>query len=225
MSLFDDRLNAALIRLYEVFAPYQNLSQAFAQCSWLTEQARSVLKTKPVRMLSTDDLADYLSHTDFCGTEADFRHFLPRLAELLFSGALPLPPQFYILNLDLPLGEERAVIDAVVDAFWEKFLRTSPFRFGPDELLCSFALIYSDLSPFLTVWDKTESLDALRHLAALSEDATYCSDWVHRPEQMNQLVRWLQTPQTIGRLEAAASVYGDDLSDAAQRLRHWKALK
>src|SRR5436190_15262175 len=175
----DQNLASAIRTLYEVFGVYRMLSSEFGACRWLTEAQISVLKRKPSVDLSVDELKGYAEHSSYCGNVNDLKHFLPRLVELFSHYSLVIPPEIFLNTLPYSTfsSAETAAIDFVLESMWKGLINIFPTEFHPDEFLCGLAQIYSDLTPFLEAWEKTNSAEALRQLAVFSKEATYCDSW------------------------------------------------
>jgi hypothetical protein len=202
-------LQKAIDELYTIFAPYTALSSRFGACNWLTEAAVSALKQKPLKELTASDLSDYANHPWYCGEENDFKHFLPRLAELFIAGKLDVTAEMFFLILPYKAWSERErnVVDSFLKKSWLALLGSYPFPFEPDEFLCGLAQIESDLSPFLDLWDENETLPSSRQLCLFIHHATYSGSWDYARNQKEQVIDWLLNPRIAERLKRASGAY------------------
>jgi hypothetical protein len=223
-----ENLQTTIDNLYTVFAPYRSLSSRFGDCDWLPESAVTVLRRKSLRELIPSDLDVYVNHLWMCGDENDFMHFLPRLAELFIAGELVITAEMFFPNLryDKWAENERKAVDTFLRESWLALLGAFPFPFEPDEFLCGLAQVMTDLTPLLVVWDQQETLSSLRQLCLFIQHATYCSEWGQHPRQKQQVIDWLFRPQTMERLNQAASAYQNqpfyvEFLEAAETLAHW----
>ena len=222
-------LPKAIDDLYAVFASYRILSSRFGACDWLPEATVTAMKSKPLRTLTDSDLREYANNPWYCGNENDYKHFLPRLAELFIAGKLAVTAEMFFLNLQhrtWPEREQRAV-DAFVMKSWQALLNSFPFPFEPDEFLGGLAQLMPDLSPLLDAWDRNETLPSLRQLCLFIHHATYSGSWDNARSQKDQVIDWLLNPQIMERLKRAWSEYfGQPVSleffEAVNILMQWK---
>jgi hypothetical protein len=222
-------LAQVIASLYRSFASY-SLSANFGDGAWLSAEAIQAIRVKPLRELKAIDLDIYANHATSCGNWDDFKYLLPRILELFSAGSLDIIPEMLFLNLadDGWTGVEHEIIDSYLLALWNVLINSFPFFLGPDEYLCSLALIYPDLSLFLNFWDSNHTLPSLRQLAQFATEASYCPSWQTRPIQLKQVTAWLLRPELIQTLEDAVEQYGsdafvDEFLAASEAIQTWKA--
>jgi hypothetical protein len=148
------------------------------------------------------------------GDAADFKHFLPRLLELIareLQGGEALGFDEEILGLKIALAEyatwppaERAAVERFFMAAWRVTLATFPSMPAPQTLLCTVAQFASadDLAPYLVTWRQTLTRPALFHLVE-AVFSGYRDVWWPRAARARFEAR-LQDEDTITMLGLAA---------------------
>jgi hypothetical protein len=206
-------LNSAIERLYEVFGKYSALVRPSYCTHCVTEAEDVVLRTKPLRELSADELRRYsFKALSTWGTVEQFKYLLPRLFQLVADDAFAYNPE--ILFKKPRLGDlvswpdiERNAVNSYCDILWRYALTKYPLSehvrsFGSiDDCLCSVAQIVDDLEPMLRIWGidtKTNTLHladfAAENSSPLLENRRLSNTfWDERPQQMNQVVDWFLT--------------------------------
>jgi hypothetical protein len=231
----------AIERLYTAFAAYplHNYVEGCPCCISPSDQA--TIRAKPLRSLTERDLGRYAAKAlTTWGTVADFKHFLPRLLELVVTD-----PAFNeaILASKLQRGQwhqwphhEREAIGVYLMALWRYVLVCDDLRClgrSTDDWLTFIGGIVDELSPFLMLWQDSAVIAARRHLASfvcdngdmlLRKNKLDSVWWKERPEQMRQATQWLADPQTQDILEQAffdhaAQPYAEEFAQAADVLR------
>ncbi|MHB8629516.1 MAG: hypothetical protein ACYDBJ_23760 [Aggregatilineales bacterium] len=241
-------LGDAIEKLYDVFAVYPLNAPVTGCPHCTTPEDYARLESKPLRELTDDDLRKYASKalTTWGGVE-DFKHFLPRLFELIawYGYGSSVDPQivFGKLPYSKSNGEiwseaEQQAIESFCLAWWQTTLDSygNPPMEGYSCLECIGQCV-DDLSPFLTVWRNDTSLSALRHIVDFVDYGSYItinSDNAlgnQEGSQDKQIAAWLLDPQTKDALEVAFSRYANEpqsqetdeilaqLSDAIEKLQ------
>ena len=79
-------MHPATAKLYKVFKPHR-LGNDFVGCEhWVTTEDSAALASKPMRQLSVADLKRFaFKAMSTWGTVRHFKHFLPRMLELLLD--------------------------------------------------------------------------------------------------------------------------------------------
>ncbi len=131
-----EALTAAIETLYEVFEPYPS-SFALA-CD------------APLRELTQSDLADFARDALIAsGQPEDFKHFLPRIFELMLQPGWPVRPEGSIFKLLLadffmwPEAERLAVED-YVKAVWRVLLCDADYPVSAEEWLCAASSVIGE---------------------------------------------------------------------------------
>jgi hypothetical protein len=224
--------NQALEALYTTFASYP-LRHPIVGCPCCVSVAdQKRLESHALRQLDSNDLArfSWKAMTTW-GDENDFRHFLPRVLELLSDARerRNLPELFVIFGKlryghyqSWPQQEQGAIIDYLL-LLWQRILDSHPGG-GEDSLLASDyleALLagIDDLAPFLDAWHDRRQPSSLCHLAELILHHA----WKDPFAQHTQILTWLRDRRTREMLEEGFyavmdEVWVDDLGAAADML-------
>lgn len=174
-------MNPAIELLYSTFAGYRLRDRIKACPCCRGERATYALHTKALRDLTAEDLEMYAFRAmTTIGDLDDFRHFLPRILELV------LVAEFKIGN-DVILGKlgyaqwakwparEVHAIRLYLAELW-KVARLSPpepYPYVPAMIgrwLCAIARVEQDLRPYLSAWEADEATTAQANLARFISD-------------------------------------------------------
>lgn len=207
-------LKTAIERLYETFAPYTApVHPAYCE-HCVTEPEDVVLRTKPIRELSAQELERYaFKAISTWGTVEQFKHLLPRLFELVTENEFGFaPPE--ILFKKPRYGEfatwpdrERHALQFYCDSLWRCALANYPLNktipaFGSiDDCLCSVAQVVDDLGLMLALWDQDATTNTLHLADFAAENASTMREssklsnafWDERPNQVKQVIDWFMT--------------------------------
>ncbi|ULH18255.1 hypothetical protein MF271_22580 (plasmid) [Deinococcus sp. KNUC1210] len=218
-------LNASIEHLYRVFERYPLQRHIDGcTCGCLPLNADVILHATPLHTLTHQALHRFALKTmTTWGNEADFKHFLPRLLELLTQEAFG---DVHLLMGKLAYGHwwswpdsEYQAVQAFLQAWWDSLLRhededIAEWWNGSEVVsaLEGIAQAERDLTPYLRQWDELETPSAVQQLAvfvlsnaeALVRGQLSGVSWEHRTPQALQVVHWLLTGQQQARLEAAA---------------------
>src|SRR5262249_42938235 len=172
------------------------------------------LTSKPLDQLGWGELGRYVYKArSLWGDADDYRHFLPRLLELLVEDP---PEQHSAVNEALILynvrdewrawpEDEREALTGYLVSLWRYLLSTfdpgQPSAFLQDPLCC-IAQAVDDLTPYLARWEAAGTTSAsLAYLAhyvnansvTLMQGAglSNAAYWTGRRAQMGQVVSWL----------------------------------
>lgn len=167
-------LEQAIEDLYAVFARYPLRARIDGCPHCALEQRERALHTAPLRKLPEEHVGYFAfkAMTTF-GDEDDFRHFFPRIAELLSVGGGVHACSLGTIVSKLEYGRWRAwpepeqhAIERWIDALWTSFVG-DPGYGGPHwEHLLDAALVAGvDLREHLSRWARAQSWYALDHLA------------------------------------------------------------
>jgi hypothetical protein len=244
-SLGDDsslRLHQAIERLYEVFAGYPPNLEGCPHC--VTEEMKEPLRSKPLRELTSDDL--YTFHMKVMTTWSDeggFRHFLPRVLELVATdvdSSLDLctitNKLFYAEWMKWPITEKEA-IGSFLSALWAQLIRIYP-SFPPfiQDTLDMIIGIAEDIGPYLQVWSNEKSGAGALHIGETvyrNSDGllefpprlprTWWDMGNCELKEINRIIQWLLEPERLACLrnlrETPPSIPLDfDLEKAIQTL-------
>ncbi|MHB8879476.1 MAG: hypothetical protein ACYC8T_37765 [Myxococcaceae bacterium] len=160
--------------LYEVFAQYP-LRPRIEGCPCCRSDAdERVLHSRALRKLSSADLRDFASSSlTTRGDDLDFRHFLPRILEIIATADFDWP------DLEVVFGKlgyagwrkwprvEQDAIDGYFEEKWRLTLAEFPAIHDAETVLCSLNCADVDLAPFTSEWLTTRTEPSARHLAEL----------------------------------------------------------
>ena len=235
-------LNKAIENLYRVFQPYELRNDTDAcTCHHTPEDERHIHRA-PLNQLSCHDLRDYAMDAIYTwGTGNDFKHFIPRLFELLTQTSghdfVDAATVFAKLTYESwcssswctwPENEESAISN-YFQALWDTVLDSAPEDLpydGAHGWIQAIAQAEHDLNKYLIRWLKADSVNAHRNLAlmvtqeGLPRTKHPGGYWTDHHEQWTQLNDWLRRPEVRQKLrdafeQWADSPFADELMDAA----------
>lgn len=237
-----NKLNRTIEELYRVFAAYGSRAEMGRCDHCIAEDDVRRLQSYALRETPGDIAARYaFGAMTTWGDERDFKHFLPRLLELLVvEPEFQIEPEALIGKLRYarwygwPTAEREAV-EAFLADLWEVFLAEFPSQMAfhdADSCLCAIAQAVDELEPYLNVWRRNSASAPLRHVAQFVEfngdfvrrKGRLCNAWWQdRKPQMNEVLRWMLGPDTKTQLEHAfydseGEPFADELSQAVQWL-------
>ena len=234
----------AIADLYRTFKRY-GPSEGFHSCSHcVSETEDAELKEKSLSELTCDNLRRYaFKAMTTWGTVEDFKHFLPRILELVGTSD-DFPVDVEIAIGKLAYGDwrawpvkERLAIENFLETWWKDTLSrplTDSTLSLADNVLCSVAQVVEQIAPYLSHWDLRSEVESSLHLAAFVDwnfNSLYKHDCIHgafweEKGTMREAVEWLKRPATRERLESQFLKHSDAphaylLSEAAQKLDWW----
>jgi hypothetical protein len=226
-------LRASVEELYPAFAAYPLRADVSGCAHCVTPNDLARIMSKPLRELRQDDLDPIASSVLLTwGTGEDFKHFLPRLFELIATdpGVMMLPE--IVLGRvrdarwqDWPRAE-RLAVNTYLTTVWRAVLAYAPCYLHPvggpmhsgcigqaDHALCAIGQAVDDLHPYLEAWRRSPSATAVYHLTAFFDanvqqlrkrQRLANGFWSARPAQMQQAIDWLRE---LARSEAFDGAY------------------
>jgi len=203
-----------LERLYAAFARYRLPAdlEVCEQCGpeWTAQDIRST----PLRSLSLPQLETiHLMSLD----DNDFRHFFPRLIELLLADPAPV----FAFDLARLRGRvptwpepERTAVHDLVDELWQHLLAGFPAELGyfsDSPTLIDFSYWCDEaLDPHLQRWQSLTTRAAAEHLADLLEYISYIRE-PNEPAVKPVILEWLRQPIIGTRLRETNCTAAHDL--------------
>jgi hypothetical protein len=176
-------LRRTIESLYEVFARYPLPERIDGCAHCISEADHEQLHAKPLRCLTAADLDQFAYSAMYTwGKIDDYRHFLPRLLEVLAFEKDGLPAEVVTGKLVYGAWQtwhvgEKAIIDAYLGALWHYVLSQPPsfdlMGWTAEECLCAIAQAVPDLEPFLAYWEQQNTTPALLHLSTLLQDCAW----------------------------------------------------
>ena len=234
-------LGEAIENLYRVFEEYRLRANTNPCSCCHSSEDDQRLRSKLLRKLGPKDLYSYTTDALYTwGDESDFKHFMPRIFELLTqdtSGFVDPECVFSKLIYESDGStswqtwptEERAAISTYSRAVWSAALDSDPEELtdSASDWLCAFAQAENDLSFYLDRWLAAPSANAHRHLARMivwegvpNTTKPGGGYWEPHREQWQQLVDWLRKPEVKQKLASGLEKwndepFGNELLDAA----------
>lgn len=243
VQLDEQELRDAVRAAYQAFRSYKLHDRVEGCPCCVSESAERELRARPLREIEGDAFGYYvLKAMTTWGDVGDFKHFLPRILELL---ALD-PTELCGRDVEIAIGKldyakwntwpevERAPVIRFFQAWWRRELhvvREPAYVSTLDGCLCAIGQAMDDLSPFLDVWRSDGSLPAQQNLARFIESnwrellkmgRLSNAFWHEHLSPMRTVIDWLLDPRTKESLEraffrAAGSAASDDFSRAVQK--------
>jgi hypothetical protein len=214
-------LHAAIGGLYATFASYP-LKRVIVGCPHCVSRADSdALHVRALDALTADDVRRYATKamTTF-GDADDFKHFLPRLLELLAreleagGAGEDLGFNEEILGGKLALAGyagwptvEREAVERFLDATWGALLAQFPTKLDAETFLCFLAQFANTLERYLALWRGTRTRPAVAH-AAVAVYAPYRSSSWPAPARQ-RFEDWLAETETFAMVQLAADEWRD----------------
>jgi hypothetical protein len=231
----DSELQTAIDDLYRVFAAYHLPAWTDPCRCCKTKADDELLRSRPLRELESEQLSKYaFSALLTWGNETVFKHFLPRIYELMSRpyGPQSLPIDSEILTAKLRLGrwrqwpaEEQRSLERYLHALWRFHLGTDQREFCAeweelaDEWLCAIAQAEDVLQPYLLEWiadDRLTSVEALcsfilRSPIAASGRTVRNGFWEKCDRQYAELRKWIFSDCVKSKLQMAATTAPPEL--------------
>lgn len=211
-----DSLDDAIEQLYRVFANYPRPQRTQAS-PWtnIGEDVLQQLYRAPLKQLTENDLATYARRAlTVWGDSSEFRHYLPRILELVARGQRGwVDVDLFLAKLKLAdLGrwpaEEQAALACYLRELFVSSLSEFPHWPQASEVLRGIGLAGEPLDWYLQTWNDDQSSSALCHLAQLILDEqvslfskSSLDPGLWPPESILPVYTFLTAPQHSERLE------------------------
>lgn len=232
-------LENAIHALYSTFARYRPTDIAWrSPHAGISDAQVARLQSRPLRELTLEDLEQYIRRAlSVWGGVTEFKHFLPRIFELVMRHPLAIDPLvFEKLDgaewLTWPT-DEREAVEAYMTTLWRWLLTLGPEAAHAGDTLRGFGLAGCDLEPWLDFWRRENTPAATDQLAefilAVStslESRSMPRRW--HPKDHAVVLGFLLSPDTKSRVEAAFMERPDgessrrlaDAADVLSRVMH-----
>ena len=229
------QLSESIEALYAIFKAYSLHADTHAcPCCHRPEQER-VLHAKPLRQLDASQLQVFAFDAILVwGDVNDFKHFLPRIFELMSTlddPSLDMADPAIIYGklrsgdwLNWPQAEVGAVRRYLM-FLWRAVLQSDPADCDLEDWLGGISQAEDDLSPYLAAWRDTNSTTAAHHLARLvtehafvQVDARPVNFWAKRKDQFAQVQKWLLSDAAKDKLRGLPIADQDDSVRLAMRV-------
>ena len=222
---YADKLDQAIEGLYTAFEGYR-LPKHTNPCPCChSAEDELILQAQPLRELDPDHLWKYsMDALLVWGDEAVFKHFLPRIFELLAT--LP-DPSLQLIDQEIMFrkfrhgnwrawpDEEQAAVEGYLHSVWHEVLGDPPAEERYSDLeswICSIGQCEDYLSSYLHEWIEDERQSASLALSCLLLTSAVARTsrngrnafWSGRDDQYAQLQKWVKSPAVIEKLRNAA---------------------
>ncbi len=218
----------AVDQLYDVFAKYP-LRPDTEMCDCCHEpETEQRLHARPLRELSAEDLEAYSwSALLTWGNEVDFKHFLPRLFEIIPDADTPGWADTAVIFAKLHYANwrewpevEQTAVEHYLSALWIYCITSADDAYVIDDVLCGIAHAVNNMAPYLNSWTASGMVGLNRLAQFIIHEAQSLakngklsnSFWRDRKDpangfghdrtaQMNQVIEWLLSPDVRELLE------------------------
>lgn len=224
-----EELRAAVDGLYSAFRPYR-LRDHIVDCPCcVSDGDNRKLQSVPLLELTSEQLRRYTGKAmTTWGTAHEFRHFLPRIAELMsFDEGWQVDLEIVAGKLTYAdwsswPGAEQSAIRRFLAAWWQAALREFPCPYqwqSIDQVLCAIGRTEDRLDSYLSDWLRPLRSVAMQHLAdfVIYNGPSLCKErglsnsfWTDRPQQAHQVESWMRMPQTRDAIAAAVKCTPED---------------
>lgn len=210
--------------LYATFARY-NVKHPLEGCPCCVGAQDQRTIHGPLRELSADALSHYSAKAmSTWGGIEDYKHFVPRILELLGSAKVA---GYHGFDVWLVAGkltyaewrtwrpEEQALIERCFHELWLAFLDGDAPALCDTGMIDAIRALGNDIGPWLAHWDPTH----LMHAERLAQSVLYLPRRSHK-----EFSAWLRSAERLRALEASFEVHvetpqADIIAEAIDRLR------
>jgi hypothetical protein len=216
------QLRASIDALYRTFAEYPLRADTNACLCCHSSSDEKRLHLKPLQNLSAGDLRQYANDALFVwGDIDDFKHFLPRIFELLVAqGDSFVDPQVALGKLYLSSWQswadlEQRCLRGFLKTLWDCVLDTEPsepYGMEVEGWLCALAQFEPQLSAYLKAWLATETDNARLNLAAFIDYFGVAGQqpsgyWSDRVELFDEVTTWIRSEAVKVSMTKVAADY------------------
>ncbi len=204
MQSFEEKqkaLQTAIEKLYDAFSSYPLRAPVESCPCCVTSEDKKRLVSKPLRQLEEDDLRRYSTKAmTTWGDKNDFKHFLPRILDLLATGHLLgsgadfLPNKLNYAEWQMWPEDEKNAIQGFLLALWNFVLDGGRTGDVADNWIDSISQVVSDLAPFLQAWEQNNSAEAYDLLL------DFCAGYDMSP-RASQVQSWMKSDQLLQLFE------------------------
>jgi hypothetical protein len=168
-----DKLKHSIENLYNVFAKYAAIDMTGSPLYDDLSKWNKKILSKPLSELDEGDLSRFTgSAITTWGSAIDYKHFLPRIFELIAE--LKAPYEIWIAFDKLllaewnnwPENEQKAIYEFMI-ALWEGIINDNSKKaeWVFKDYFSSIAHFYPNFIDLLDIWSESESEGAIKHLS------------------------------------------------------------
>lgn len=210
MNEFTPTLNIAIKNLYKVFSHYPHEKIEGCPCCVKKDDNKKLI-SKPLKELTPADLSKYaFKALTTWGDENNFKHFLPRIFELIARHELITDSEVVFGKLDYANWQSwsKKEQDAIKEFFRELVKYAIEFdkekAYITAECISAIAVAVEDITPYLALWQKNPTRNKIitLHYFIIDDEFGSMNPWLAGlPEKRKQIVSWLTDPKTIEYFE------------------------
>lgn len=220
-------LNEAIETLYRVFSKYSSRKTMDYSSQTVAQEEVDVLFAQPLREVAAEHIGYYSSKAmTTMGNVEDFKHFLPRIMELMSAGDYSRDEEmvlekFWYSEFAEWDPVEREAVESFLFAWWESLVERERCR-NLSTLLTELAVLTGDLQKLLSSWDVNYSYESCNNLAGyvvdnhhlIFVDKSIPTFHKRTDEEHNRLYRglrsWLLSPAVITKLEDSTYMFTEE---------------
>ncbi len=230
-------LRQAIVDLYKTFQIYG--LPTITEASEVSVEHQRELYSAQLEQLTPESLERFARKAmTTWGYVNDFRHFLPRIFELLaMHGEVGYTEAEIVLSkleygewTTWPADEQRSVSN-YLQALWQDGVAKYPYVLAIDSLLCSIAQAAPNMKPYLDCWMISSSCEAALHFSEFIEISSnraftkrslshgFCNAfWGSRPKQKAEVAQWILEPSRRQAIETAFFNFSGRSVEVAEQL-------
>jgi len=209
-------------KLYSTFSSYYikgNLRERSCDCCVTDNEIRELL-SKPLKELSADEIGHFMrSAITTYGDVTDYKHFLPRILELLIDQKADLVFDFMCfekLNYsewETWPSEEQRVLDDYFISFWEEVIFNETATDNQIDEVFELISKYSNKTTALNLWLASTTQKSALFLVEAYLNNTYSKLFEYDFENIS---KWLGSKAVLQKIESA--FFNEKNSDVANRI-------
>ncbi|UII22219.1 hypothetical protein [Fulvivirga ligni] len=219
----NEQLRDSIEDLYRVFQKYEARDMSGSPLYADLHKWNRELLSKPLRELDENDLSRF---TGKCittwGSIADYKHFLPRIFELiaLFRAPYEISIAFdklHIADWNNWARDEQKVVQSFMFNLWESILNDNSEKAEREfeSYFCAITNIYPDFSELLYIWNKSDSKSGIKHLASIIVDKhtnifERKGGFLAGKNSSKEFIRWVLSDIIYNKIQAKYFEYEKD---------------
>jgi hypothetical protein len=214
-GVVNKELEDAIEKLYDIFVRYPLSNTEGCPCC-VHEKDQRQLRSAPLRKLSGDALGRYSGKAmSTWGDADDFRHFLPRMMELLVSDeyiwdAGHLAEKILYGGWTQWPDDEKEAVRGFWREWWKFMLSEEKEYDDPGKAVQAILKLDPDPGYYLKCWEASSGVNAIIGLASYIIDLVNAEKKYRKEKRWPAaMVRWLKSTAVRNKLEKAFFEYSD----------------